>query len=306
MIKDILDKAVQLRIDYLDKNNIEAFRLYDRESDKLTEVTVDIFADWALISVWAKIPDKKLFQVIEYCVKNVEAKGVYIKDRSKDGLADLETGPVWGEAPPKDFYVTEKDAKYLIQLDGNLDPGVFLDSRIIRKLAHNYGKRNRVLNLFSYTATASLQALAGGADEVINVDISNTYQNVAKRNYELNGRKIDKSHFVTQDVMSFLKSEKGRSDKYGLIIIDPPTFSRSKKGDFTVMKNHVQLINDALFALTQNGKIIFTTHYKDFRLAKRQIKGKIKEMTEKTNPIDFARGKAHKSYIISHSPRWSN
>jgi len=299
----ILQIAFDQRVGYVEKNDLEAFRLYDRESDKLTEVAVDIYRDWAVIHVFAQIPDKKIFSVIETLYKDFNAKGIYVKDRTKDGLKNLEQGFVFGEKHPEEFIVKEFECKYLVNLEGHIDTGLFLDNREFRRIALNESKRKRILNLFSYTGTTSVAAAKGGARETVSVDVSNTYSDWTRQNFEINAADLMSNKIITQDVVSFLNSEKGKPEKYDIIIVDPPTFSTSKKGVFSVQKDHVQLINDCLYCLNWGGKIIFSNHCKDFHMAKPKIRGKIRGTTNKTVPPDFVRN-THNSYTIIHSGKW--
>ncbi len=301
---DIFEIAYNLRKAVVEKDNLEAYRLYDRESDKLTEVAVDVYRDFAEIQVYAPMPDQKIFLVVEALFKDRGYKGIYIKDRTKNGCSNIKSGFLHGERHPEEFIFEESGFKYYVDLEKYLDTGVFLDARRVRKIIKKKASGKRVLNLFSYTATASLAAIAGKSNEVVSVDISNTYTEWAKRNYELNEFDVDGNPLIVQDVMSFVNSEKGKSGKYDLIIVDPPTFAHSKKGDFSIQRDHVRLLNDCISCLSFSGEIIFTTHYKDFKFQKDKIGARIDEITSDTLPFEYVRGDIHRAYKISQAARW--
>lgn len=299
----IFKKALEKRSDYISENNLEAFRLYDRENDKLTEVAVDVYQDWCLVQIFSKIPENKLSAVIDALFNEIKFKGVYAKNRGKQNSGRTESRLLIGTKHPENFFITENGLKFIIDLESYLDTGLFLDARIIRQKIQRLTRKKRVLNLFSYTAASSIYAAAGGARETVNVDISKTYSNQAKKNFDLNQFSLNNNKIIIDDVMKFINSEKGRAEKYDLIIVDPPTFSHSKTRDFSIQKDHVRLLNDCLYAVNKNGRIIFSTHYQRFKMAKPVILGKIKEITNLTIPPDFSK-MVHRSFIISHSGKW--
>ncbi|MGH2553487.1 MAG: class I SAM-dependent methyltransferase, partial [Chitinophagaceae bacterium] len=135
----------------------------------------------------------------------------------------------------------------------------------------------------------SVYAAAGGADEVVTVDLSNTYLKWAERNMDLNGF-TDHLKFKYQqtDVKKYLKTI--TPGYFDIIIMDPPTFSNSKRMDdfLDIQKNHVELINDCLRGLKPFGVLYFSTNFKKFILNKEEIKGAlIKDITKATTSFDF-------------------
>lgn len=279
--------------------------MYDRENDKLTEVTIDVYAEWILIQIFANISDKKLRQVIDSLLEFSEPKGIYVKDRTKDSSCKNMEGLIHGEHHPKEFIVGEGNYKFYVNLTDYLDTGLFLDNRNVRHLVQKYlHKGGRLLNLFSYTATSSIYASEIPDVQTVNVDVSNTFNEWAKKNFELNNIPLDNHRFYSREVMKFMNSEKGKPEKYDLIIVDPPTFAHSKEGDFSVQRDYVHLLNDCLFALDMKGRIIFTNHFKDFFMHKNKIRGKVVETTDKTIPSDFVKKNIHNSFLITASSVW--
>lgn len=185
--------------------------------------------------------------------------------------------------------VEENGLKFLVNLTDYLDTGLFLDHRTTREMVRSEAKDKRVLNLFCYTGSFSVYAAAGGAASITSVDLSKTYLQWAEDNFVINRLK-DKSkyHFVHADVKQYLKILKPHS--FDLIIMDPPTFSNSKRmKDFLdIQRDHAELLNDALKALTHGGVIYFSTNYTKFVLdAEKITAGQIRDITKATTPFDF-------------------
>jgi 23S rRNA (cytosine1962-C5)-methyltransferase len=185
--------------------------------------------------------------------------------------------------------VEENGLKFLINLTDYLDTGLFLDHRITREMVRKDSANKRVLNLFCYTGSFSVYAASGNANSVTSVDLSKTYLEWAKDNFAVNQFKDEKKYFfIHADVLQYLKTLQPNS--FDLIIIDPPTFSNSKrmKDFFDVQRDHVTIINDALKSLSQNGIIYFSTNFSKFVLDEKNIKASsIKNITKATTPFDF-------------------
>jgi 23S rRNA (cytosine1962-C5)-methyltransferase len=188
-----------------------------------------------------------------------------------------------------EFVVKENNLRFIVNLSDYLDTGLFLDHRVTREKVKAEVKEKKVLNLFSYTGSFSVYAASGEANEVVTVDLSKTYLDWAKRNMQLNGfEDAGKYKFIQADVLQYLKTISENS--FDLIILDPPTFSNSKrmKDILDIQRDHVRLINDCLRVLKSGGKIYFSTNYKKFVLEPASIQSSlIKNITKQTTPFDF-------------------
>jgi len=193
------------------------------------------------------------------------------------------------EQTKHEFIVQENNLKFIVNLSDYLDTGLFLDHRITREMVRKESKGSKVLNLFAYTGSFSVYAAAGGAEEIISVDLSRTYLNWAERNMELNGY-ADKTKYswVHADVKQYLKTIS--PGNFDLAVIDPPTFSNSKRMDdfLDIQRDHVILINDCLGGLKEGGIIYFSTNYTKFVLDAQRIRASsIKDITSATTGFDF-------------------
>lgn len=185
--------------------------------------------------------------------------------------------------------VEENGLKFIVNLSDFLDTGLFLDHRVTRQMVREQSAGKRILNLFAYTGSFSVNAAAGNASSVTTVDLSKTYLSWAERNMHLNGFKEElKYRTIHADVLQYLKTVAPAS--FDLIIMDPPTFSNSQRmEDFLdIQRDHVTLINDCLNALSKEGILYFSTNFTKFILDTEKIKSaSIKDITKATTPFDF-------------------
>jgi len=202
----------------------------------------------------------------------------------------------------KDFFtVIEYGVKFKVNLLDYLDTGLFLDHRETRKIVSSESKNKRVLNLFAYTGSFSVHAAMAGSAYTKSVDMSNTYTEWAKDNFKLNHLSLENNEVVRADCLKFLDEEITSGKKYDLIIIDPPTISRSKKMEtmFDVQYDYIFLINKSLSLLAQDGAIFFSTNSRKFSFDQDLFgQCQIKELSYKTLPIDFHDPKIHRCWKI--------
>jgi len=193
-----------------------------------------------------------------------------------------------GEEGAGFFKVEENGLLFWVNLDDYLDTGLFLDHRDTRMLVREESKQKHVLNLFAYTGSFSVYAAAGGASLVTTVDLSNTYLDWAKRNMLSNGFEGSSFLFERADVKQWLSTVPPHS--YDLIVMDPPTFSNSKKMNevLDLQVDHVSLIRSCMQLLSTDGVLFFSTNYTGFSLDKEALSSfVIKDITRATTPFDF-------------------
>jgi len=219
-------------------------------------------------------------------VFGVEKENVFLKLRERQ-KGEQQYSKLKQEK--KELIVDENGLSFIVNLSDYLDTGLFLDHRLTRKMVKEMSDGKRVLNLFAYTGSFSVYAASGNAQKVTTVDLSKTYINWAKRNLTYNKLYDDTKHeFIQEDVLQYLKTIPLAS--YDLIILDPPTFSNSKKMEdiFDIQRDHVSIINQCLNILDENGILIFSTNYRGFELeTDKLLSQKIKDITKQTTPFDF-------------------
>lgn len=202
---------------------------------------------------------------------------------------------------------------FFINLSDYIDTGLFLDMRKTRALVKSRSQGKRVLNLFCYTSSFSVAAAAGGAAAIESVDLSNTYLEWSKKNFSLNeisGKSEFK--FFRSDVFEFLEDAIRAEKKFDMIILDPPTFSNSKKTrvDLDLNRDWSALANLCIKLLDENGALYFSTNSRrlsfDRNLLEENERLEIAEITQETLDADFEQKKPHRVWEIkkaAHSER---
>ena len=177
-----------------------------------------------------------------------------------------------------------------------------MSGAISRTLLAELAKGNRFLNLFSYTSTASVHAALGGATFTDSVDLSSTYLEWSKKNMALNGFSETRHRMIRADVLEWLKTCENR---YDLILLDPPTFSNSKKMEATldIQRDHVGIIQDAMKLLSTDGLLIFSNNQRKFSLDDDALADfTIENKTDWSLDKDFQRSKRiHQCWFIRHN-----
>ncbi len=286
------------------KNRISCYRLYDADMPEYA-VAIDIYGDWVHLQEYkppASIDEEaartRLEDILEVLpdVLGVRRERIVVKVRQRQkGTDQYRKQGREGEF----LEVSEGSAKLLVNLTDYLDSGLFLDHRPVRQMIAEKSQGKRFLNLFAYTATATVHAALGGATTT-SVDMSNTYLEWARRNLELNGFSGEQHRLVQADCGEWLKQAAGEFD---LIFIDPPTFSNSKRMDdtFDVQRDHVALLKAATRLLAEGGEMIFSTNYRRFKFDFEAFpEMQIRDITTASIPEDFKRNRRiHQCYVLS-------
>ncbi|MGH8174366.1 MAG: class I SAM-dependent methyltransferase, partial [Rhodanobacteraceae bacterium] len=194
------------------------------------------------------------------------------------------------------LHVEEGGLAFRVNLFDYLDTGLFLDHRPVRARIRELSRGKRFLNLFAYTATASVHAAAGGARTTTSVDLSATYLEWASRNFSLNGFTGASHRLLQADTLAWLEHDRG---EYDLIFVDPPTFSNSKRtDDFDVQRDHVRLLQLCGARLAHGGMILFSNNARRFKLDRDALGGfTLRDISPETISFDFARNpRIHSCY----------
>jgi 23S rRNA (guanine2445-N2)-methyltransferase / 23S rRNA (guanine2069-N7)-methyltransferase len=200
--------------------------------------------------------------------------------------------------------VREADARLLVNLDDYLDTGLFLDHRITRDLVAKLAEGRSLLNLFCYTAAATVRAALAGAGSSVSVDLSNTYLDWAKRNLRLNGIDTEKHTLVRADVMSWLERAIRDDARFDVVFCDPPSFSTSKSmaGTLDIQRDHVALVKSAAALLTDGGTVVFSTNLRRFRIDVEALAAAglaVEDVSDATIPPDFGRNRRiHRCFLV--------
>ena len=288
------------------RTHTDCFRIYDKEVAHYP-LAIDFYAGRFCVHYFSPYKDsdelrqelvdeteKALFQLFK-----ATSDKIFWRTRVKAKLTrQYEKVGVQG----KFFTAIEYGVKFRINLEDYLDTGLFLDHREARHLVADLSEGKRLLNLFAYTCSFSVHAAKCGAIYTKSVDMSNTYTDWGRENFLLNDLSLENNEVVRADCLKFLDQEIRSGTKYDLIVIDPPTISRSKKMDqlFDIQVDYITLISKALKLLLKGGIIFFSTNSRKFVLDESLFEGcKFIEVTSKTLPIDFHDKKIHRAWKIS-------
>jgi 23S rRNA G2069 N7-methylase RlmK/C1962 C5-methylase RlmI len=196
--------------------------------------------------------------------------------------------------------VQEGGLKFQVNLSDYLDTGLFLDHRITRGMVSDAAAGKRFLNLFAYTGSFTVYAAAGGAASTTTVDLSANYLDWAAENLRINGLAGLQHRFVREDSGEFLASL-GHKDVFDLAVVDPPTFSNSKRLEFDwdVQRDHAPLLNKLIQHMSQGGVIYFSTNSRRFKLDETALIGvTIREISKQTVPEDFRNKRIHRCWRL--------
>ncbi|MCG6201871.1 bifunctional 23S rRNA (guanine(2069)-N(7))-methyltransferase RlmK/23S rRNA (guanine(2445)-N(2))-methyltransferase RlmL [Psychromonas antarctica] len=286
------------------RENIQCYRLYDADLPEYN-VSIDRYGEYIIIREYRapkEIDSGKvrrrfldIVSTVRYML-NLSDDKLVIKVRERQKVRQQPES-----TKKQTLVIHEGQAKFLVNLQDNLDTGLYLDHRITRSRIANMAQGKDFLNLFCHTAAASVHAVLGGAKSTTNVDMSKTYLDWAEENYAENGIK-GVHEFIQQDCIKWLQHA---HQMFDLIFIDPPTFSKSKRmaDVFDIQDDHIALLTSANERLNANGEIVFTNNKRGFKLDIDAIKGLgfyVKEISQSSIPEDFKRNsKIHQCWILS-------
>lgn len=288
------------------KRSIDCYRIYDADLPEYA-AAIDLYADYVHIQEYAapKTVDprkaEQRLREIQHAVARVCEVGadkISVKQRRRNpGKQQYEK--LQDNALDELITVQEGDARFLVNLWAYLDTGVFLDHRLVRQKVAELCSGKRLLNLFCYTATATVQAALSGAHSSVSVDMSRTYLQWARKNFEMNG--LDSRHeLVQEDCLVWLDACR---EPFDLILLDPPSFSNSKRMENTldVQRDHVGLIKRCMDLLKPGGTLVFSTNLKRFKMDEEQLNTyRIADITQATIDRDFQRHPdIHRCFLIT-------
>lgn len=256
----------------------DTFRVVNDQGDGLPGVCVDRYADFAVLSSSGEEANDRQREIADLLLE-LGAHGVYGKQRARADLrreahAELAPkAPLAGTSATSPLLVHEAHAKFGVTLDEGLSCGLFLDQRDNRLRVAGFCGGRRVLNLFAYTCSFSVYAALAGAERVTSVDLSGHALARGRENFSLNGLDPEAHSFVQTDALDWLLRAAKRGERFGVVILDPPSFSTSGKGKtFRVADGYQGALERVLAVLEPDSRVLaVTNHRKTSPLAFRKI-----------------------------------
>jgi 23S rRNA (cytosine1962-C5)-methyltransferase len=266
----LLRRALQLAVDRRYRlgrlreqpNPTSAFRLLHDVAEGSGRFAVELYGDFAVVHLFGEGIDSRCEQILDQ-VEALGVDGVYLKchPKQKNDLADprlaryAPSEPVRGRAAPDDLVVHEWGLPFGVRLGDGLRTGLFLDQRENRQRVRELASGMRVLNLFAYTGGFAVAALAGGAREAICIDASNSALAWGRRNVERIGAEA-RHRAWHADVFDALSQLGKRGESFDLIVLDPPSYSKTRSRRFVAAKDYAALCEACFRVLSRDGKLL--------------------------------------------------
>lgn len=256
-----LGRVVKSFVDALERRaKLPAATNCFRWSDEdLPGVTVDLFADVAVLSLYRDAPDEA--EIADAIAPH--ARAVYVKRRPQEARKAANEAPEQ-LAPPlplrgdavESLIVEEQGAKFEIRPGNGLSVGLYLDARDARSWVRENARDRTVLNTFSYTCGFGVLARLGGAKRAVNIDASRKVLDWGEKNLALNGFEADRFDFISGDTFDWFGRFAKKSEVFDLIVLDPPGFATTKTSRFTALRDYHQLVASAETVLAKNGVLL--------------------------------------------------
>ena len=264
-----IKSAIEYRKDFFSDANTTTFRVFNGEGDGVGGVTIDYFDGFYLLTWYSLGIYEFKAEILEALKNSVAFKGIYQKKRfdSKGKYLDEKDDFICGDKADSPIVVKENGVKFAIYLDDGAMVGVFLDQRDVRKtICEKYAKGKTMLNTFSYTGVFSVFAVLGGATKTTSVDLAKRSLPKTKEQFSLNGVEVSKQDIIVEDVFNYFKYAVKKNLLFDLVVLDPPSFARSKKRTFSASKDYVNLLKEAIQITKKGGVIVASTNSANFSM----------------------------------------
>lgn len=287
---------------WLKASGVTCYRLYDRDIPEIP-LAIDLYEGRLHVSEYTRPGSPEGARHTAWMETllggladglGVSAADVFVKLRErKRGTAQYGRFGRDGAT----YQVSEGGHLFRVNLSDYLDTGLFLDHRLTRARAAADCDGRRVLNLYAYTGSFSVYAAGAGASDTTTVDMSSTYCDWARANFEFNGMAARDHAVVRADVKTWLADAASAGRRWDMAFVDPPTFSNSKKmtGVFDVQRDHLGLLGAVRDVLTPGGVVWFSTNFRKFKL---DPSINAVDYTAETTPPDFRNTRIHRAYRI--------
>lgn len=260
-LQPLIEQALAERASLIDPRGRAAFRLFNGFTEGFPGLSIDLYASTLLLHDYSETPaasDPLIRQVAGYLqghpmfLGNIQA--ILVKHRN-GYTHDEKRGRLLFGGPPDDR-ILENEVWYALDLTMNRDASFYLDTRLLRHWLKRHSHGKRVFNAFAYTGSLGLAALAGGAVQVLQLDLSRRFLNLAKTSCSLNNFPIRKQDFMAADFFSGVARLKRLGQRFDLVLLDPPFFSTTSKGRVDQVHESTRLINKVRPLLEDGGLLV--------------------------------------------------
>ncbi len=300
-----LEKLARHLRRYPTKQGVSCYRIYERDIIEIPLI-IDRYEDHLHLSEYATPYQRTPAQHTRWLdlmaqtaseTLSIEPSKLFFKRRNR------QTGSTQHEHVAEDKYelvVQEGGLRFIVNLSDYIDTGLFLDQRLTRGMIRAAAAGKHFLNLFAYTGSFSVYAAAGGAAATTTVDWSNTYLEWAKRNMLLNRFDSSVHQFVRECAVDFVYNH-ARQPTYDLAVVDPPTFSNSKRTErlWDVQRDAVPLLQQLMLLMKPAGVIYFSNNFRGFKMDSAALAAsQIHEISNQTVPPNYRNRRIHRCWRI--------
>lgn len=262
--------AIKRRESFFHDEQTTAFRVFNGEGDGIGGLTIDYFDGFYMVSWYSEGIYSMRHHVYGVLDKLTTYRGVYEKKRfDTKGRYIEQDDYVKGERGDFPIVIKENGMHFAVDLNDGAMTGIFLDQRDVRKAVRDrYAEGKRVLNTFSYTGAFSVAAALGGAVQTTSVDLAKRSLAKTIEQFSVNGIDYEQQDIKVMDVFDYFRYAKRHELKFDLVILDPPSFARSKKYTFSTAKDYPALLQDAIAITEKKGIIVASTNNASFGMKK--------------------------------------
>ncbi len=293
-----IKSALHKRKQFYKSSDTTAFRVLNGEGDGLGGLIIDYYDGYYVVSWYSEGIYTFRDEIIAALQKVANFKGIYEKKRFDTKGKYIEGDDfVAGERGEFPLIVKENGVNFAVYLNDGAMVGVFLDQRNVRKqIRDKYAKGRTVLNMFSYTGAFSVFAALGGASKTTSVDLANRSLSKTIEQFSVNEVDYEAQDIIVEDVFLYFKYAAKKKMKFDMVVLDPPSFARSKKYTFSAAKDYKNLLKEAIAITENNGIIVASTNCSAFDMKKfkgfidtafKEMNGKYKILEEHSLPEDF-------------------
>ncbi|MEB2301463.1 class I SAM-dependent rRNA methyltransferase [Lysinibacillus xylanilyticus] len=265
-----LKKAIQNREAFFNNPHTTAFRIFNGEGDGIGGLTIDFFDSYYMISWYSAGIYSFKEDVYEALAETVNYKAIYEKKRFDTKGQYLEQDDfVMGTPGEFPIIVSENNMKYAVNLNDGAMTGIFLDQREVRlAIRERYAEGKNMLNTFSYTGAFSVAAALGGAVKTTSVDVAKRSLAKTIEQFSVNSIDYESQDIKVMDVFNYFKYAQRHNLKFDLVVLDPPSFARTKERTFSTAKDYPKLLVDTIAITEKNGIIVASTNNASFGMKK--------------------------------------
>ena len=254
----LLLRAVDARHSLFDDSHVAAFRLFNGFLEGLPHLVIDLYAQTLVVFNYADDPRSAQAEVEAAWRLLVERmpwiSAVVVKTRSSADEGERRGVIAYGQAPSRK--VREHGVWYAVDLLLNMDASLYLDTRELRAWAIANLSGKRVLNTFAYTGSLGAAAMAGGAREVVQMDLNRRFLNLAKDSYTLNGFPMRRADFRAGDFWAQAAQLNRAGALFDCVFVDPPFFSVTERGTVDLVANSRRVINKVRPLVGHGGMLV--------------------------------------------------